>query len=133
MLWPVGFAMTAHNSPARRILVVDDESLVADAVRMLLEYDGHAVETASNGEEALTLFEKAKFDVVITDYEMPGMKGDQLALTIKARAPNQPVVMITAYAEKLASSGNPLTGIDCVISKPFKLEDLRAAIAKVLA
>jgi len=125
--------MTASSSPARRILVVDDEPFVADAVKMLLEFDGHVVATASSGEDALALFEPCKFDVVITDYAMPAMKGDQLALAIKARAPNQPIVMITAYAEKLETSGNPLTGIDCVISKPFKLEDLRAVVAKVLA
>jgi CheY-like chemotaxis protein len=59
------------------------------------------------------------------------MKGDELAATIKARAPGQPVVMITAYAEMLQSSGNPLTGVDFVISKPFLLENLREAIAKV--
>lgn len=124
--------MTKHSSPARRILVVDDEPLVADAVKMLLEYDGHTVEMANSGEEGLTLFEKGKFDLVITDYEMPGIKGDQLALAIKARAPKQPVVLITAYAERLASNGNPLTGIDFVMSKPFRVDDLRAAIAKVL-
>ena len=59
------------------------------------------------------------------------MKGDELAATIKARAPGQPVVMITAYAEMLQSSGNPLPGVDFVISKPFLLENLREAIAKV--
>jgi CheY-like chemotaxis protein len=62
---------------------------------------------------------------------MPGMKGDELAVAIKARNPKQPIVMITAYAELLQASGNPLTGIELRISKPFLLEDLRAAIAKV--
>ena len=62
---------------------------------------------------------------------MPNMKGDELAATIKARSPKQPVVMITAYAEMLQSSGNPLPGVDFVISKPFLLENLREAIARV--
>jgi CheY-like chemotaxis protein len=97
---------------------------------MMLDFDGHFVETAGNGKDALAMLEKCKFDLVITDFEMPGMKGDELAAAIKARAPNQPVVMITAYAEMLQASGNPLTGIDFVISKPFLLENLREAIAK---
>jgi two-component system, NtrC family, response regulator AtoC len=117
--------------PRRRILVVDDEPLVCDALRMMLSFDGHEVETAANGQEALVLFDNSKFDLVITDLEMPKMKGDELAAAIKARAPKQPVVMITAYAEMLQSAGNPLSGVDCVISKPFLLENLRAAIAKV--
>ena len=123
--------MTAPAYPQRRILVVDDEPFVCDAVKMMLTFDGHIVETASNGKEALAMFEVGKFDLIITDFAMPAMKGDELAATIKARSPKQPIVMITAYAEMLQSSGNPLTGVDHVISKPFLLENLREAIAKV--
>jgi len=112
----------------RRILVVDDEPYVCDAVRMMLAFDGHQVQTASSGKEALTLFAKGKYDVVITDYAMPGMKGDELAVAIKSIAPEQPIVLITAYAEMLKSAETPLTGVDSIISKPFLLENLRAAI-----
>ena len=107
--------MTAPAIPQRRILVVDDEPFVCDAVKMMLSFDGHVVETASNGKEALALFDKGKFDLVITDFAMPSMKGDELAVAIKARSPKQPVVMITAYAEMLQSSGNTLPGVDFVI------------------
>jgi CheY-like chemotaxis protein len=115
----------------KRILVVDDEPFVCDAVKMMLVFDGHEVQTAGSGKDALALFEAGKFDVVITDFAMPAMKGDELATLIKARAPQQPIVMITAYAEMLQASGNPLIGVDAVISKPFLLENLREAIAKV--
>jgi CheY-like chemotaxis protein len=115
----------------RRILVVDDEPFVCDAVRMMLAFDGHLVETATNGKDALAKFDGAKFDLVITDFSMPSMKGDELAAAIKSRDPKQPVVMITAYAEMLQSSGRPLSGVDFIISKPFLLENLREAIAKV--
>ncbi len=123
--------MTVAGIPSRRILVVDDEQFVCDALRMMLNFDGHVVETANSGADALALFERGKFDLVITDFSMPTMKGDELAVAIKTRAPKQPVVMITAYAEMLQSAGNPLTGVDFVISKPFLLEDLREAVAKV--
>jgi CheY-like chemotaxis protein len=115
-----------------QILVVDDEPAVNEAIKMMLEYDGHAVQTASNGKEALFLLEQGSFDVVMTDYSMPEMRGDALAIAIKQRLPNQPVVMITAHADVLKSSGNPLTGVNFLISKPFLLEDLRTAIASVL-
>jgi len=97
---------------------------------MMLAFDGHIVETANNGKDALKIFEPGKYDLVITDFSMPGMRGDELAATIKARAPSQPIVMITAYAEVLQTSGNPLVGVDFIISKPFLLENLREAIAK---
>jgi CheY-like chemotaxis protein len=119
--------------PQRRILVVDDEPFVCDAVKMMLSFDGHTVETASSGRDALAIFDAAKFDVVITDFAMPAMKGDELARAIKARAPQQPVVMITAYAEMLQANGTPLPCVDFMISKPFLLENLREAIARVTA
>ena len=123
--------MSTPAFPKRRILVVDDEPFVCDAVKMMLAFDGHVVETASSGKEALELFDQGKFDLVFTDFAMPDMKGDDLAAAIKARNPKQPVVLITAYAEHLKFTGNPLAGIDFVISKPFLLENLRAAIARV--
>jgi len=122
--------IAAPPFPQRRILVVDDEPFVCDAVKMMLDFDGHSVETASSGKEALAMFAPEKYDLVITDFAMPSMKGDELAAAIKERSPSQPIVMITAYAEMLQSSGTPLKGVDFVISKPFLLENLREAIAK---
>jgi len=123
--------MSAPAFPQHSILVVDDEPLVCEAVKMMLAFDGHAVETANNGKEALELYDRSKFDLVFTDFAMPDMKGDELAAAIKARNPRQPIILITAYAEMLKSSGHPLAGIEGVIGKPFLLEDLRAAIARV--
>ncbi len=124
--------MIASVFPQRRILVVDDEPLVCDALKMMLEFDRHVVETANSAQEALTLFEKGRFDLVITDFEMPGMKGDALAAAIKSKVPTQPVVMVTAYAELLRSSGRPLKGVDSMIGKPFLLENIRETVARVL-
>lgn len=112
----------------RRILVVDDEPLVCDAVKMMLSFDGHSVETATSGPAALDCLAQGPFDLVITDYAMPEMRGDELARRIKASHPAVPIVMITAHAEMLASSGLSMPEIAMVISKPFKLDTLRDAI-----
>jgi CheY-like chemotaxis protein len=124
--------MPAPKNQVWRILVVDDEPAVSDAIKMMLKFDGHEVQTANGSKEALALLEKGKFDLITVDYAMVGMKGDELAAVIKQRLPHQPIIMISAYAEMLKSSGNPLAGVDCIISKPFLLEDLREAIARVL-
>jgi DNA-binding NtrC family response regulator len=116
--------------PKRRILVVDDEPLVCDAVELMLKFDGHTVATAESGAEALAILDREPFDLVITDYAMPHMKGDELARQIKARRPAMPVVMITAHAEVLSATRMPLPDIAMVISKPFMLEALREAILK---
>jgi CheY-like chemotaxis protein len=121
--------MSEPAFPQRRILVVDDEPFVLEAVKMMLSFDGHTVTTVGDAKEALGVLESNEFDLVITDYAMPGMRGDELAARIKANKPAQPVVMITAYAEML--TGKSLPGVDFMISKPFLLENLREAIAKV--
>ena len=124
--------MPTPGNQVRQILVVDDEPGVCDAIKMMLKFDGHSVQTANGSKEALSLLEKGKFDLITVDYAMPGMKGDELAAVIKQRVPHQPIIMISAYAEMLKSSGDPLPGVDFILSKPFLLEDLREAIARVL-
>ena len=116
--------------PHKRILVVDDEQLVCDAIRMMLNFDGHIVETTSNPKDTLAKIEQGSYHLVITDFAMPGMRGDELAVAIKTRRPGQPVALITAYAEMLQSTHREMPGVDFVISKPFLLENLREAIAK---
>jgi CheY-like chemotaxis protein len=64
---------------------------------------------------------------------MSEMKGDILATTIKQRLPNQPVLMISANGAIAKDSGDPLPGVDLVISKPFSLEDLRNAVDYVIS
>ncbi|MGB7745972.1 MAG: response regulator [Verrucomicrobiia bacterium] len=120
--------MTSIDVSKLRILVVDDESAVSDTVKMLLKIDGHEVETTNSSTEALGLFESGRFDLVFTDFAMPGMNGHQLAAAIKAGAPDQPVIMITGHAGTLL----PSPDVDFVVGKPFLLEHLREAIAKVM-
>jgi CheY-like chemotaxis protein len=116
----------------RQILVVDDEPAVCEAIKMMLEHFGHEVQTASNGKDALSLLEQRAFDLVVTDHTMPGMTGAALAAAIKQRLPRQPVLMITAHTEMLRASGNPLTGVDFLLGKPFKMQELQEALTKVL-
>lgn len=115
-----------------RILVVDDERLVRESVNMLLSIDGHHVETATDGEDALGKLSAENFDAVITDFEMPKMKGDNLAVAIKARWPELPVILLSAYGEIFKAEGKRLPGVDLILSKPFLLETLRQALATVL-
>lgn len=120
----------ARGKPVgKRILLADDQQSVREAISLLLSLDEHEVIEAANGAEALDLFMRDHFDLVITDFEMPNMKGNELAARIKRVSPSQPILMITAYAERLGDSDNP---VDALLNKPFQLEDLRQAIARLL-
>lgn len=122
------------DSPKARyqILVVDDEPTVCKAIQMMLSYYGHDVQIATDAKTGLVLFEAGHFDLVITDYLMPEMKGDRLVAQIKQWRPDQRVIMVTAFAEDFLEYGKPTGGVDYVLSKPFSLEELRTAIAEVM-
>ena len=124
-------AARKRSEPCRkRILLVDDQPSVREAISLLLSLDEHTVVEASNGAEALDLFKGDHFDLVITDFEMPKMKGNELAVRIKQLSPAQPILMITAYAATLGDSVNP---VDAILNKPFQLADLRRAMAEHLS
>jgi CheY-like chemotaxis protein len=129
----MAYPMDDKAATGLRILVVDDEPYICDSLRMLLSIDGNEVVVANGGGEALGLFERGNFDVVITDYSMTGMKGDELAAKLKSRNPRLPVIMITAYLEKLTGENSPLAFVDQIVGKPFRLEEIRQAVARALA
>jgi len=124
--------MNTQTTRKHRILVVDDEPTVSRSIRMLLEHDGHEVQTADSAETALVMLEQGKFDLIITDYSMQKMKGVQLAGLIKQSHPHLPIIMATAFADEFNTYGKPAANVDFVISKPFSQKDLREAVARVL-
>ena len=124
---------TNTGKPEWKILVVEDQPDMAGLIKLLLEMDGHTVQTTNNGNDALLILEKNNFDLVTTDFSMAGMKGDTLAASIKERLPNQPVLMISSNGALAKACGDPLPGVDLVMGKPFTQEELREAIAQVLS
>jgi DNA-binding response OmpR family regulator len=122
--------METDSVSRKRVLLVDDESGVRVAVKLLLEalFD-YQITEASNGREAVEVFSREKFDLVITDYAMPEMKGNQLAIEIRRVAPKQPILMITAFADQLRGAENP---VDDILNKPFSARELTNAIDRVL-
>ena len=121
--------MSQNRVLGKRILLADDEQPVRDALKLLLQIDEHIVSEASNGQEALNLYAPERFDLVITDLEMPVIRGNELAVAIKRQAPAQRILMITAFAGKIGDRENP---VDALLDKPFTFEDLREAIARLL-
>jgi two-component system cell cycle sensor histidine kinase/response regulator CckA len=121
--------MRSDRICGKRILLVDDQQGVRQAIRLLLQVDNHEVTEATSGSEALELFGAGGFDLVVTDYDMPGMQGNELALSIKRVTPSQPIIMITAFIEEVGGQANP---VDAILGKPFSFQELRQTIATVL-
>jgi len=118
------------DGEAKHILIVDDESSVRATVKMILEFCGYSVHAVENGAEALKSLESYRFDLVITDYSMFGIKGDALAQMIKERWPAQLVMMVTAYADMWG--GAKPEGVDALLCKPFAANELKTAVVDLL-
>ena len=117
--------------PCQHILVVDDEPPVRDALKMVLTFEGHTVELAGDGPEALQMMSGQKFDIVFTDLKMPQMLGHELARRIKEKYPFQVVVMVTAYTGFLSPPQEKKTNpVDFILTKPFDLETLVSAVRR---
>jgi len=114
--------INSRDLPVRkRILLVDDERLVRETIRLLLGQIGFTVVEANNGAEALGLFARGRFDLVVLDYEMPFLKGNELAAKIRRMAPRQRILMITAFGHN-PSPDNP---VDAVMDKPLNFARLQ--------
>jgi CheY-like chemotaxis protein len=86
------------------------------ARKSVLEELGYNITTAVNGQEALELFSRGVFDLVITDYKMPKMNGIELIKSVRALAADVPIILISGYAEALGMTESN-TGADAVIAK----------------
>ncbi len=124
--------MNTSANPNYKILVVDDDLDVNTTFALLLEFDGHEVQTAYTGEAALAMLEKSKFDLIITEYWLPRMKGDELAAIVKQRWRDLPIIMATANSEELSNDVHPIPGVDCLLNKPFSMPQLREAMIWVI-
>jgi two-component system, OmpR family, phosphate regulon response regulator PhoB len=112
----------------KRILIVDDERAVRETLRMLLPSKHYTIVEANNGAEAFALFLGSKFDLVLTDFEMPFVKGNELASRIKRVAPQQPILMLTAFHHR-PGADNP---VDAVLSKPFDSRRLMQTMEELM-
>ncbi len=129
--------VTPQETPPMRVLCIDDEPLLRELMKELLEYSKHVVETADSGENGLKRFESARsegkpFDLVITDLGMPHLDGRQVAERIKTQSPSTPVVLLTGWGAMLDDKGQG-SHIDAVVSKPPRLTELNETLARVAA
>ncbi|HUA85135.1 MAG TPA: response regulator [Bryobacteraceae bacterium] len=109
---------SASKTPASsaRILLVDDNASGLSARQSVLEELGHRISTASSGAEAVELFARHKFDLVVTDFRMPKMDGLELIVRLRKQAPEIAIILLSGYVDALGLSETS-TGADVVIQK----------------
>lgn len=133
-------AVRALRVPTKRmrILLVDDDPLLTECLRVMLEEDGHQVEAADGGQLGIETFRAAKaagrpFGVVVTDLGMPYVDGRKVAAAVKDSSPDTPVILLTGWGQRMQEEEEKPEHVSIVLGKPPKMHELRAALADVSA
>jgi len=118
------------------ILIVDDDPLIIEALRSILESDGHAVTTASGGQEGIDTMRAAAerdepYRVVITDLGMPHVDGRKVATAVKMAHRDTRVILLTGWGQRLVTEEEVPPNVDRVLNKPPRLNQLRSALSEL--
>ena len=126
--------MQHHPATPPRILVVDDEAHIVQVVALKFRNAGLEVETAGDGDEALAMVRASRFDLVVTDLQMPTMSGIELARAMAAdpRTSDIPVLMLTARGHLLRDGEADSANIARVVHKPFSPRGLLSDVLGLL-
>lgn len=121
-----------RSAPNAKILIVDDNRLGLAARKVVLEEIGYTIAALSCAQEALEEFANNKFDLVVTDYKMPGMNGVEFISRLRSTAPEIPVILISGFADTLGLN-EASTGADVVIQKSnHEVTNLIRAVDRLL-
>jgi DNA-binding NtrC family response regulator len=116
----------------KRVLVIDDESIVRVSCQRILIPEGYEVQLASSGMEGLAYLQREPFDLVLLDLKMPDMDGVEVLQEIKEKWPDIPIIIITGYNTIQAAEQMIGLGASSFIEKPFKPDTLLSAVKKLL-
>ena len=115
-----------------KILLVDDDEWIRDSLSLFFEAEGCnllALETAEEGIEAI---ERQEYDIVISDYRLPGMNGLEFLKKVKDKQPEAVEILITAYGSDEILKEAKKMGVQDFISKPFTSENVEASLSRLL-
>ena len=118
-------------SDARKILLVEDEKAIRDAVAAYLEREGYWVVGVGDGQSAVEEFEKHQFDLIVLDLMLPKLSGERVCRAIRDTS-DVPIIMLTAKGETIDKVAGLEMGADDYIVKPFEMKELLARVHAVL-
>ncbi|GHU69450.1 DNA-binding response regulator [Clostridia bacterium] len=116
---------------AKRLLLVDDEPLILKGLKYSLEQDGYEVDSAADGEEALTMFGSRVYDLILLDVMLPELSGIEVCQRIRERS-NVPIIMLTAKGEDMDKILGLEYGADDYMTKPFNILEVKARVKSIL-
>ncbi len=116
-----------------RILVIDDDEMMRSVLTDILIQSSCQVVQASSGHEGMALFASDEFDIVLTDLGLNDMSGWDVARLIKKQSKSTPVALITGWGTQIDDSETGRKGVDFVVTKPFRIDELRHVVNRAMA
>ncbi|MCX5893569.1 MAG: response regulator [Deltaproteobacteria bacterium] len=116
----------------KKILVVDDEKIVCDMARIILQKEGYGVDTFTDSQLALDAIRERRYDLVVTDLKMENVSGMDILREVNQLYPETKVIMLTAYATLDATIEAIRERIYDFFPKPVKIEELKRSVKKAL-
>lgn len=116
----------------RKLLLVEDERKIADALKLGLCEQGYAVKVAYDGDVGWELFQKYTYDIIVLDINLPGMNGYELCKTIRLQNPQVPIIMLTALSSINDKIEGYDAGADDYVIKPFEFRELLMKVRVLL-
>lgn len=110
-----------------RVLIADDEKEIRDLLKKYLQRETYEVDTAIDGREALDLFDRKKYNLIVLDLMMPGVDGIEVCRRMRNKT-NVPIIMLTAKDQEMDKILGLSIGADDYITKPFSIHELMARI-----
>ncbi|MDK9706555.1 MAG: PAS domain S-box protein [Desulforhopalus sp.] len=134
VLSPVGERIHVLPEGSERILLIDDEQFIVDIGKEVLTSLGYRVTTKKNARDALEVFRyhSGEYDLIITDFAMPQMDGEQLVTEIRKIRPNIPIILCTGFATGIVSQKMSSLGIDAILMKPVSTFELANAVRQAI-
>lgn len=117
---------------SRRVLIVDDDAEMRALLADVLQQEGYEVAEAKDGAEAVLALRAKRFDVILMDKNMPGPSGLDLLPGFRRVCPQSPIIMMTAFGDVPSYMEAMEKGALEFLFKPFRMEEMKAAIAKAL-
>lgn len=115
----------------KKILIVDDEPLIVKGLKYSLEQDGYEIDSAQDGEEAISKFFAGQYDLILLDVMLPKIEGMEVCQRIRERS-NVPIIMLTAKGDDMDKILGLEYGADDYMTKPFNILEVKARIKTIL-
>jgi len=117
----------------KKVLLIDDDEWIRDSLGMFFKSEEMHIDAVETAEEGITALGRQRYDIIITDYRLPGMDGLKFLKRVQESNPDSFKILITAYGSREVISAAAALGVDEYIEKPFTTKTIEDALSRLIS